>query len=51
MGLQYHTTKGKDLNNFYQGGESNIEVFMWSVKAKAGYLDVSLGYHHYSSES
>ena len=39
MGLQYHTTKGKDPNNFNQGARGNIEVFMCSVKARAGYGD------------
>lgn len=37
MGLPFHQTKGKDANNYYPGAISNIEVFMCSVKARAGY--------------
>ena len=37
MGLPFHQTKGKDANNYNPGAISNIEVFMCSVKARAGY--------------
>ena len=39
MGLQYHITKGKDANNYNPGARGNVEVFMCSVKARAGYSD------------
>ena len=39
MGLQYHVTKGKDANNYNPGAKANVEVFMCSVKARAGYSD------------
>mgnify|MGYP001037391148 CR=1 FL=1 len=39
MGLQYHLTKGKDPNNLNPSARGNIEVFMCSVKARAGYSD------------
>ena len=39
MGLQYHLTKGKDPNNFNPSARGNIEVFMCSVKGRAGYSD------------
>ena len=39
MGLQYHLTKGKDPNNFNPSARGSIEVFMCSVKARAGYSD------------
>ena len=39
MGLPYYLTKGKDTNNYNPGAKGNIEVFMCSVKARAGYND------------
>ena len=39
MGLPFHETKGKDPNQYNQGAKANIEVFMCSVKARAGYGD------------
>ena len=39
MGLQFHITKGKDPNNFNPGARGNVEVFMCSVNARAGYSD------------
>ena len=39
MNLPFHLTKGKDLNNQNPGARANIEVFMCSVKARAGYSD------------
>ena len=39
MNLQYHLTKGKDPNQFNPAARANIEVFMCSVKARAGYAD------------
>ena len=39
MGLPFHLTKGKDPNQYNPGARSNIEVFMCSVKARAGYGD------------
>jgi len=39
MGLPYHLTKGKDPNQYNPGARGNIEVFMCSVKARAGYKD------------
>lgn len=39
MGLPYHLTKGKDANQYNPGARGNIEVFMCSVKARAGYKD------------
>ena len=38
MGLQYHTTSGKDPKN-RNPGTRNIEVFMISVKKRAGYAE------------
>ena len=46
MALQYHVTKGKDPNQFNPGARCNIEVFMCSVKGRAGYSD---GFHWLSS--
>ena len=39
MGLQYHLTKGKDPSQLNPGAKAIIEVFMCSVKARAGYGD------------
>ena len=39
MNLPFHMTKGKDVNNQNPGAKGNIEVFMCSVKARAGYSD------------
>ena len=39
MGLEYHTTKGKDPANYNPGARGNIEVFMCSVKSRVGYSD------------
>ena len=39
MGLPFHLTKGKDVNNYNPGARYNVEVFMCSVKARAGYSD------------
>ena len=39
MGLPFHLTKGKDPNQLNPGARCNIEVFMCSVKARAGYGD------------
>ena len=39
MGLPFHLTKGKDPNKLNPGARCNIEVFMCSVKARAGYGD------------
>ena len=39
MNLPFHLTKGKDANNYNPGAKANIEVFMCSVKARAGYSD------------
>ena len=39
MNLPFHLTKGKDVNNFNPGAKGNIEVFMCSVKMRAGYSD------------
>lgn len=39
MGLPFHVTKGKDLSQQNPGARGNIEVFMCSVKARAGYSD------------
>uniref|UniRef100_A0A7S3FSA9 Uncharacterized protein n=1 Tax=Strombidium rassoulzadegani TaxID=1082188 RepID=A0A7S3FSA9_9SPIT len=39
MGLEYHVTKGKDVSNANPTARANIEVFMCSVKARAGYSD------------
>ena len=39
MNLPFHLTKGKDPNNLNPGSKANIEVFMCSVKARAGYSD------------
>ena len=38
MGLQYHMTSGKDPAN-RNPGTRNIEVFMISVKKRAGYAE------------
>ena len=39
MNLPFHLTKGKDVNNQNPGARATIEVFMCSVKARAGYSD------------
>jgi GTP-binding protein SAR1 len=39
MGLQEHLTKGKDAGSPNPSAQHNIEVFMISVKARAGYAD------------
>lgn len=39
MGLQEHLTKGKDAASPNPSAQHNIEVFMISVKARAGYAD------------
>ena len=39
MQLPFHLTKGKDPNQFNPQAKANIEVFMCSVKARAGYSD------------
>lgn len=39
MGLQFHLTKGKDSSNMNPQAPNNLEVFMCSVKARAGYSD------------
>ncbi len=39
MGLPFHLTKGKDVNNYNPGARHSVEVFMCSVKARAGYSD------------
>ena len=39
MGLPFHLTKGKDPNQLNPSARCNIEVFMCSVKARAGYGD------------
>ena len=39
MNLPFHLTKGKDANNFNPSAKANVEVFMCSVKARAGYSD------------
>ena len=39
MNLPFHLTKGKDPNNMNPGARATIEVFMCSVKARAGYSD------------
>ncbi len=50
-GIEYHRTKEKVPSKFNQGGRGKIGIFMSNVKARAGYGDVSLGYHQYLSES
>ena len=39
MDLPFHLTKGKDPNNLNPGSKGIIEVFMCSVKGRAGYSD------------
>ena len=39
MDLPFHLTKGKDPNNHNPSAKGNIEVFMCSVKGRAGYSD------------
>lgn len=39
MDLPYHLTTGKDPNNQNPGAKGKIEVFMCSVKGRAGYSD------------
>ena len=39
LNLPHHLTKGKQPNNFNTQARANIEVFMCSVKARAGYSD------------
>ena len=39
MNLPFHLTKGKDSGNYNPGAKANIEIFMCSVKARAGYSD------------
>mgnify|MGYP002281379365 FL=1 len=39
MNLPFHMTKGKDVNNQNPGAKASIEVFMCSVKSRAGYSD------------
>ena len=39
MNLPFHLTKGKDASNFNPSSKASIEVFMCSVKARAGYSD------------
>ena len=39
LGLEYHKTKGKDASSYNPQAEDNLEVFMCSVKMRAGYSD------------
>ena len=39
MGLQFHLTKGKEPGSANPSAAHNLEVFMISVKARAGYAD------------
>ena len=39
LGLEYHKTKGKDAASYNPQAEDNLEVFMCSVKLRAGYAD------------
>ena len=39
MGLQFHLTKGKDSGSLNPSAAHNLEVFMISVKGRAGYSD------------